>query len=103
MLRNTHRWSECLLALKSLGLTHHMDTSVHFTQMLLAHRSLLVSFVPETSIFILIIPKETLLLLSEWLRPDRAGTEPNLQPDLSLSLCMDKHTSAQVSPDTSKI
>lgn len=62
-----------------------MDTLVYFIQGLLTHRSSLNSFGPETLTIILILPKETLLLLSEWLRPDRAGTDPNLQPDLSLS------------------
>lgn len=99
MLRNTHRWSECLAALESLGLAHNMDTLVHFTRRLLTHRSLLVSFGPETSIIILIISKEILLLLSEWLRPDKAGTDPNLQPELSLSHLQGQ---AQLSPGFSR-
>lgn len=76
-----------------------MDTLAHFTQRLLTHRSLLVSFGTETSVIILIIPKETLLLLSEWLRPHRAGTDPNLQPDLSLSHLQGQ---AQLSPGFSR-
>lgn len=90
-----------MVALRSLGLAHSMDKLVHFTQRLLTHRSLLVSFGPETLIIILIIPKETLLLPSEWLRPDRTGTDPNLTS--ACPICKAKHSSAQVSPDTSKI
>lgn len=76
-----------------------MDTLVHFTQRLVTHRSLLVSFGIGTLIIILIIPKETLLLLSEWLRPHRAGTDPKLQPDLSLSHLQGQ---AQLSPGFSR-
>lgn len=73
-----------MVALESLGLTHSMDT-FHFTWKLLTHRPLLVSFGPETLIILLVILQETLLLLSEWLRPNKAGTDPSLQPDLSMS------------------